>query len=156
MGKGTAIPYTETTCCPSASIWNKENIKVQLGEMDTVVHWLQYHMRVMCCQLTGQLRVNWRVFLIHLQNSTKHSTWGLLGQTVLKALNRQWHTSSTKAKLKSDEEPTTISGWTFSLVPSIVGFAYASAFTLSHTCTSSWYGIPCKDFLFEPQQICPP
>ena len=41
------------------------------------------------------------------------------------------------------------------LMPSIFGLVYASAFTSSHVCTSSLWGIQCEDTLSEPQQICP-
>ena len=47
---------------------------------DPVTIQLQYHMRVVHCQPTAWLKVDWKACLIHYQNSTNPLTQGQLGQ----------------------------------------------------------------------------
>ena len=79
------------------------------GEMDPVMNQVQYHMRMMHCQLTTQ----WMWTRKHAWFTIKRvqTVWPRVdcinknGSHRWKASSWQWYTFSTKAKLKNSEEP---------------------------------------------------
>ena len=158
-GEGTAVPCTEITCCPSTTIWNRRKVKTLWREMDPVMNKLQYHTRMMHCQLTTQPKGNWKVCLVHHQNRTNCLTQGQLGRpawiqqmegsklTMIHLFHQgkageqwgQWGTNPNGVtRILHYSKMTSLQ------VSSIFELAYASAFTSTHACTWSLWGIQCE------------
>ena len=169
MGRGTAIPCRETTCCPSATIWNKKNVPILWREMDPVMNQLWYLTGVMHFQLTAQLKVTQKAHLICFQNKANHLSRGQLGQgqpawtpqtmgsRITVMYPSYWGKSHDQLRTSSQEGTKILccSKVTSFLVSSIIVLAPLSAFTSCHACTSSSLGIQCKDILIKPPHICP-
>ena len=167
MGKGAAIPYMETTCCPSAAIWMKKNGQIMWGGIDLVMGYLWYPTGVMCCHSTAWPGVNQKAHLICCQNRMNWSFWRWLGQPAQIPWTKgsrmtvvcpfDWGKAQDQLRTNS-QGGTNILCWskiTSLQVPSIFVLASMSVFTSCHVCTSSSLGIECKDTLFEPLHICP-
>ena len=167
-GEGHSHTLIETTCCPSAASWSRENVQILCGgKMDPVMSKLWYPIRVVHCQSTAQPKVNQKAYLIHYQNCMNCLTqrWpGCLAQTLQTMGSRMtvmypFYQGKAQDWLRtSSHGDSTIlhcSKITSFPVPLIFGLASASAFTSFHVCTSSSLGIQCKITLCEPWQICP-
>ena len=128
---------------------------------------LQYHIRMMQHWLTAWLKVTQKACFFTIR--TPLTIWPRVNQVDQHwphgwwAPSWQWCTYSTKAKLTNNEEPPPMevleicitAKWTSYPVPLLFCLAYASAFTSSHVCTWSLWGIQCENTLLEPPQICP-
>ena len=163
--EGTAITWTEITCFPSTTIWNRRKVKILWGEMDPVKNQLQYHMRMMHSQLTAQPKVDQKACPNHHHNSVNHFTQGWLGQQAWisqmegSKLTRMHLFYQGEAQEKWGTNPHRgigilhYSRITSFPVHSIFGLAYASAFTSSHACTWPSWGIQYENTLLKQYKV---
>ena len=79
-GEGCRHTLHRNYLLPTSSKLEQGECENSVGEVETVIHQLQFHMKMTHCQSTTWPKVDWTMCLIHLQNSTNHLTQGQLHQ----------------------------------------------------------------------------